>query len=247
VTLPNDDVMQLLRERFVLGNRNIERDLHVGMSHGYKSNQEAVGTTNGAGGRNVQILVLTADEVVLHALPGFWHAEDLLPELRLALEVFRLHHDEGLDEAQRRLRFRSLHRSHVAMHGPAAIERGDWQSFDRSFEVERARTEARDTVALAGEEAIELKSIPQLVHDRMIARPFRKLAEFDLETFVDYGRPRYDNNPGKGREFPKAEAANAKREKAAAKANSEEAKAEAAAARAGKAATAAPGRWTSSN
>jgi hypothetical protein len=222
VTLPDEAVMQMLRERFVLAHRNIERDLHVGMSHGYSKKQSAVGTTNGAGGRNVQMLVLTPDEIVLHALPGFWHAEDLLPELRLALEVHRLHTDEGLDAGRRLSLFRSLHRAHLATHGAGAELRGDWQSFDRSHEAWRASHEQRDTVASALDGKIELKTIPQLVHDRLLARPFRPLAQFDLEGFVDYGRPSYDINPDKGREFPKAEAANEKREKAAAKAAKQE-------------------------
>ena len=79
--------MALLAGSFVLGARNIEKDGHVGLSRGYRVDQTAVGTTNGAGGRNVQLLVLAADETVVHALPGFWHAEDLLPELRLGLSL----------------------------------------------------------------------------------------------------------------------------------------------------------------
>ena len=61
MTLPNEEVMDLLAERFVLGARNIERERHVGLSHGYAATDTAVGTTNGAGGRNVQIVVLAAD------------------------------------------------------------------------------------------------------------------------------------------------------------------------------------------
>ena len=56
MTLPNDDIVQFLDGRFVLSHRNIEKDEHVGMSHGYKPTQSAVGTTNGAGPRNVQFL-----------------------------------------------------------------------------------------------------------------------------------------------------------------------------------------------
>ena len=48
MTLPNDDIVQFLDGRFVLSHRNIEKDEHVGMSHGYKPTQSAVGTTNGA-------------------------------------------------------------------------------------------------------------------------------------------------------------------------------------------------------
>src|SRR5690349_14330752 len=94
VTLPNPEVMAMLQERFIVGARNIEREEHVGLSQGYSCSQTAVGTTNGAGGRNVQILVLAADETVVHALPGFWHAEDLCNELRLGLELYRLYLDD---------------------------------------------------------------------------------------------------------------------------------------------------------
>src|SRR5688500_13686309 len=93
--------MDLLRERFVVGARNIERDGHVGTSHGYSCDQAAVGTTNGAGGRNVQLLFLASDETVVHALPGFWHAQDLLPELRLALELHQLYRDDSIAPATR--------------------------------------------------------------------------------------------------------------------------------------------------
>ncbi|MEC7725147.1 MAG: hypothetical protein VYD05_06520, partial [Planctomycetota bacterium] len=67
MTLPNEDTLQFLEGRFVLCHRNIEKDDHVGMSHGYSPTQSAVGTTNGAGPRNVQFLVLAHDETVLHA------------------------------------------------------------------------------------------------------------------------------------------------------------------------------------
>ena len=70
VTLPNDDVISFLDSRFILAHRNIQKDSYVGLSHGYSPTQSAVGTTNGAGPRNVQFMILAADETVLHALPG---------------------------------------------------------------------------------------------------------------------------------------------------------------------------------
>lgn len=214
MTLPNEEVMELLRERFVLADRNIERELHVGISHGYACDQTAVGTTNGAGGRNLQILMLSADETVLHALPGFWHAEDLLPELRLALELHRLHGEDRIDEARRQTLFVSLHRAHMARYGEAAARRGAWQDFDEHFESARARSDVRDTVDSLVDGQVKLKPIPQVVHERLLARPFLRLREFGMEAFVDYGRPFYDNNHGdKGREFRRAEVANEKRER----------------------------------
>ncbi len=66
MTLPDEDVIGFLESHFILGHKNIQKEEHVGMSRGYKSTQQAVGTTNGAGGRNVQFLVLAADGTVLH-------------------------------------------------------------------------------------------------------------------------------------------------------------------------------------
>jgi hypothetical protein len=215
VTLPNEEVMDLLREHFVIGKRNIERDGHVGLSHGYRADQSAVGTTNGAGGRNVQFVVLAADETVMHVLPGFWHAEDLIAELKLGLEVHRLYRREDLSQASKHSMFRTLHSAWLREHGDAVARRSEWQGFDRNYEQSRDRDGDRDTFAVGSSGKRELKTIPQLVHDRLIERPFRKFADFGMETFVDYGRPFYDNNQGldKGREFPRAEHANAKRER----------------------------------
>lgn len=221
--------MELLDGRFVLASRNIERERHVGLSHGYKCDQTAVGTTNGAGGRNLQLIVLATDETVLHVLPGFWHAPDLLAELRLALDVHSLHVDETAAPEHKLAMFGALHRVHLRRHGAAAAARGEWQGFDRFFELERAQRERRDTVVVDDEGKPTLLSIPQIVHARMMQRPFRPLAAFDLDSFVDYGRPFYDNNAGvdKGRNFPRAAVANQKRER-------EQAKAEKAAAKASK-------------
>jgi hypothetical protein len=228
VTLPNEDVMNLLSSRFHLVWRNIEKESHVGLSHGYKPNQTAVGTTNGAGGRNVQLVVLAADETVVHVMPGFWHAEDLLGELRLALDVHRLYRDEELTTEGKQAMFAALHRSFLRRMSPETIGRSGWQGFDVWVEAERAKRQpGRDTVVcdetgqtVAGQGGVpQLKPVSQVVHERMAARPFRKLADFDMESFVDYGRAFYDNNQGldKGKSFPRAEQANQKREKEQAK------------------------------
>jgi len=164
---------------------------------------------------------------VIHALPGFWHAQDLLPELRLALEVHKLYVDETMSPASKLAMFAALHRAHVRRYGDAAKERGDWQGFDGQFELARAAKETRDTVVADAEGKQHLKAIPDLVHERMAARPFKKLSEFGMEAFVDYGRPYYDNNMGldTGRNFPRAANANEKRERERDKAEKEAAKA----------------------
>ncbi len=212
MTLPNDEVLELLQDRFVLGARNIERDRHVGLSHGYKPDQSAVGTTNGAGGRNVQLIVLAADGVVLHALPGFWHAEDLLRELRFALQLHDLHDRQDLAATEKARLFRAMHRAFAHRLPADTVARSRWQGFDESEERERAKRERRDTFVYEGDAPTTIKPVCQLVHERLETRPFRRLEEFGMEAFVDYGRAYYDNNSGdKGRSFAKAEAANKKR------------------------------------
>ena len=223
MTLPDEDVIAFLQSSFVLCHRNIEKDQHVGMSHGYSASQSAVGTTNGAGARNVQFLVLAPDEqrTVLHALPGFWHGEDLIHELKLGLEIHRLHGDASIDPAARHRMFRMLHGSHLRRHGKAAESRGQWQGFDRWAELQRVQKDpGRDTFKRVANGELALKSIPEIVHDRMVARPFQPLAVFDVESFVDYGRAFYDNNQGidRGRKFRKAERVNRERAEQKAKA-----------------------------
>jgi hypothetical protein len=227
VSLPNEEVMDLLQDRFVVGFANIEKDKHVGLSHGYRDNQTAVGTTNGAGGRNVQLIVLDPDGIVLHVLPGFWHPEDLAEELRFALEVHRLHADEAMTPATKEALFAALHRSYLRRHLEESSPRSGWQGFDQMAELERSKTETRDTFELDENGLPSLKPIMQVVHERMMARPFKKLADFDMESFVDYGRAYYDNNMGidKGKTFTRAEQTNEKRERENEKREREEAKA----------------------
>ena len=218
MTLPNNDVIDFIGTRFILAHRNIEKDEHVGMSHGYRSNQSAVGTTNGAGPRNVQFLILAADKTVLHALPGFWHPEDLIPELQLAFEISRLYLDKRKTYSQKAKMFEMLHKAHMRRHGAASIRRGQWQSFDFWYETDHVQRAERDTFRMLANGDLQLKSVPEVIHDRMLTRRFQKLDDFDLESFVDYGRPYYDNNSGdRGKAFSKAERANRKREKLLAK------------------------------
>ena len=226
MSLPNEEVLDLLDDRFVLCHANIEKEEHVGLSHGYKTSQCAVGTTNGAGGRNVQFVVLADDETVVHALPGFWHADDLVQELLLGLELHSLYRDDNLAADSKEALFAAMHRRHLREYGTAAEKRGGWQSFDRHAELQRVQTEARDTFTQAVDSTLALKSIPRLVHDRLLDRGFRQLDDFDMEAFVDYGRAYYDNNMGvdRGKTFSRAERANREREEERAKAAREAAR-----------------------
>lgn len=216
MTLPDPEVQRVLANEFVLGWQNIEKAEHVGLSHGYRKDQTAVGTTNGAGGRNLQIVLMAPDSTVLHVLPGFWHPEDLVVELEFARALYRLWLDEGRTHAAKVAMFTAMHRAFLHRLSPATIARSDWQSFDAAAELERVgRGEVRDTVVADASGPPKMKPVCQLLHERMAQRPFQKLADFDMESYVDYGRAFYDNNEwlDKGRSFPGAAAANLKRER----------------------------------
>jgi len=204
VTLPHESVFSQLRSDFIVGWKNIKKEPWRGQSHGYTKRQTCVGTTNGAGAHNVQIFILAPDTTVLHALPGFWHPEDLARELRFAKVLWRLWGDDTRTLAQKRRMFRSLQLAEAAYDPAETVVRSGWQGFDASIERARAGQHPRDTflVDSAGKPvpglggAPRMKPLNVLVHDRMAQRPFVKFRDFDVEAFVDYGLSFYDNNLG---------------------------------------------------
>ncbi len=147
------------------------------------------------------MFVLSPDLVVLHALPGFWHPEDLVDELQLAKRVARLWEDGNKNRETKEKMFRRMHRRHVYTSTTDTYARSTWQHFDAHTERNRAQRERRDTVlrnsdgtmAVANGQ-LRLKPLNVLVHERMAKRPFQKFDEFDIESFVDYGKLHYDNN-----------------------------------------------------
>jgi hypothetical protein len=229
-TLANDVLQDQLREHFILGWSDIERAPHVGLSAGYRQDQTAVGTTNGAGGRNVQIVVMANDETVLLVLPGFWHTIDLLQELGLARNLFELHRSTAHTEEQKAKLFAGLHRAFLRNVASGTQGRSRWQAADRFTENLRSALGVRDTFALdaKGQPArdasgiVVLKPLVQVIHERLLAQPFVKWGDFDMEALVDYGQPLHDENAAieGGRPFAGAIAANEKRERDRAKAAS---------------------------
>lgn len=213
-TLGNDLVVAALREHFVVGRADLERVPHVGLSLGYDPDQTAMGTTNGAGGRNVQILVLAADGTLVHALPGYWHALDLMPELDLARQLHGLYGSATHTREQKEVMARVLQKGFARNAHSGTTNRTRWRDVDAATERERARSELRDTLQLdaRGKPVVDAKGILQLkpllqvVHERLAARPFVAFASFDMEAFVDYGTPLHDDNAAvdSGLSFPGA-------------------------------------------
>ncbi len=194
MTLPQEPVFSLLKDHFVVGWDNIAGEDYVGASHGYTCEESAVGTTNGAGPRNTQMFILSPDGIVLHCLPGFWHPDDLAFELEFARVMARLWQDKRSKQDKRAL-FVRMHQRAIRTAPKAMVVRSAWQGFDANHERERLEQGPRDTFYYDQDgEPAGLKPLNVLLHERMAARPFVAFKNFDTATFVDYGRPYYDNN-----------------------------------------------------
>ncbi len=202
VSLPREPVFSLLKSDFVVGWKNIIKEKYVGESHGYSCDGIAVGTTNGAGPHNVQIFVISQDGVVLHALAGFWHPEDLARELRFALDIRKVWTDKSIDRATKNDIFSAMQLAEINNHPKKMVLRSSWQGFDGKNEVKRAAKGIdRDTfvrnadgVILTQKGRKKLKTLNVLAHERMASRPFVLFEKFDIFEFADYGRTYYDNN-----------------------------------------------------
>lgn len=208
MSLPHEDVYPILEKDFILGWKNIRREDYVGASFGYTKNHACVGTTNGAGAHNVQIFVLSPDLVVLHALPGFWHPEDLARELRFAKALLCLWEDDTRSDADKQAMYRRLQLTELRYQPAAMYARSDWQEFDKTREgAALSSTKDRDTFRRTEDGKVKrtargepvLKPLNVLTHERMAQRPFLRFEEFDFARFIDYGRKFYDNNLGVSR------------------------------------------------
>jgi hypothetical protein len=223
LTLANDVVFARLRDQFVLGYANIERQPHVGLSQGYEPDQTAMGATNGSGGRNLQLAVLAADGTVMLVLPGFWHALDLLSCLDLAAELHRLHTSVEHSAEQKLAMARAKHDAFVRRIGAGMSARSGWQATDIAAERERSVRGMRDTYQRDpkggplrdGDGNVELRPLLQVLHERIAVLRFTLITAVPWEALVDYGHPVFDANAAseRGRTFSAAASNQQKRER----------------------------------
>ena len=198
MTLSNDAVLNVLKNQFICGFRNITGEPWAGKSGHHETDSPAVITTNGAGPHNVQLFFLSPDGTVLHCLPGFWSPQDLLPEMQLALNLNRVWtNGNAKPEAKQKL-FRQAQLSHFTQHPKQMVERSHLQNFDAKHEKNDAGSDfkIKESDSLHRQVRLaknsNLKTTDQVVHERMAQRPFVKYEDFDVEEFIDYGKIRYD-------------------------------------------------------
>lgn len=199
VSLSQDPVFEMLKDDFVCGYRNIENKKWAGASGKHQPDGQAVDTTNGAGPHNLQIFVLTADGIVLTALPGFWHSEDLARELDLAQRLNQVWQDPNLTRAQKNETFRQTQLAHIREHPQSEHNRSHIQGFDVDYEVQH-RLYSTDIFydphainpATRKVPPADIKTTDIIMHERMARQPFVPYGDFNVVAFSDYGKPMYD-------------------------------------------------------
>lgn len=197
MSLSSDPVLSKLRSQYVCGVRDITGEPWAGVSGTHATNGQAFLAKNGAGPHNLQLFILAPDGTVLHCLPGYWDARDLAGELDLAQQLYQVYRRTDLTVEEKAAIFRSRQLAHVQAHPGAMTARSRMESFDMKYEA-RKRPETSDTITTLrfGADGKPLpssfKTTDVIVHERMAQRPFVKYEAFDVESFSDYGRPKYD-------------------------------------------------------
>ena len=197
VSLSDEGVLQNLKRNYVVGYKNITGASYAGKSGKHDTTAPAVYTTNGAGPHNVQLFFLSPDGVVLHCLLGFWDPRDLLVEMRFAQSQWRLWQSNASIADKRKTN--SQANLNVLRTLPAdMVARSHLQGFDAKHEMKSSHSDFVfkkgdfHPPTLPGMKAGNLKSTVQVIHERMSKRPFVNYNEFDVATFSDYGREKYD-------------------------------------------------------
>ncbi len=199
MSLSQDPTFSKLKKDFVCGTFNIVNQPYCGQSEIHPiDSSAAVFTTNGAGPHNIQMFVLDPDGTVLTCLPGFWESGDLAEELSFAQELDKVYKDPKLTMDQKKAQFSKMHLDHIQQHSKAMVRRSKMQGFDMKYEAQHRATTSDTVLSQTGGDAkfngIQFKTTDVIMHERMAKRPFVKYADFDVATFCDYGRPKYDKN-----------------------------------------------------
>ena len=196
MSLSSDPSFSLIKSDFVCGYRNIVDMPWAGDSGIHPIDGGAVTTTNGAGPHNIQIFVLNQQGMVLTCLPGYWESHDLAYELKFAETLNDVWNDKTLTLAQKKEQYSKMHLAHIADHPAAMKKRSEMQGFDKKYEFDTRPTTSDTILAREGGPAkfggIIFKTTDQIFHERLAKQPFVTYNEFDVTSFSDYGKHKYD-------------------------------------------------------
>lgn len=207
----------MLKEHFVCGYKNIKSEAYVGNSGVHGTDSPAAVTSNGAGPHNMQLFMLAADGTVLHCLPGYWEADDLIAELKLAEKLNMVWQDSSITPEQKKAMFKKMQLEHLANHSAETKERSHLQGFDALYIAHNQNNLSdcvKDSTLLASvpgaaqtkgnkkEEGLHIpaeafKTTDEIMHERMAKRAFMSYENFDTAAFTNYGTNFYDKEENK--------------------------------------------------
>lgn len=204
MSLSQEPAFSYLKNNFVVGYKDITGLPYAGVSGVHMPTGNAVNTTNGAGPHNLQTFVLAPDGTVMTCLPGYWNSQDLVSELQLGQDLYKVWSDRYMSRQEKDLRFRSMQHQHLQSHSAQMVRRSKMQGFDQKYEAKN-RLQTSDCILDSRLASVVLqkgakppvgafKTTDQIMHDRMIARPFVPYDQFDIVAYTDYGRPFYNKN-----------------------------------------------------
>ncbi len=204
MSLSQEPAFSTLKNNFVVGYKDITGESYAGVSGVHMPTGNAVPTTNGAGPHNLQTFILAPDGTVMTCLPGYWAPQDLVSELKLGQDLYKVWSDRYLSRAEKDARFRNMQQEHLRSHPAQMVRRSRMQGFDQKYEAKN-RLQTSDCILDSRLASVVLekgmkppmgafKTTDQIMHDRMMQRPFVPYQQFDVVAFTDYGRPFYNKN-----------------------------------------------------
>jgi len=195
VSLSTEPTLNLLKNDFVCGFKDISHKSWAGASGKHEPGETAVDTTNGAGPHNLQLFVLTPDGIVLHCLPGYWHSGDLASELQFAEKLNSVWNDPKLSKEEKDKVFTQMQLRQISLEPPGMAKRSHLQGFDLKEEAKKRPHGGFFWNASVGDtDPKNVKTVDIVMHERMAARPFLAYKEFDVPNFTDYGKNEYDKH-----------------------------------------------------
>lgn len=148
------------------------------------------------------MFVLAPDGTVLHCLPGYWDANDVMRELDLAERLLSVWEDHSIHPEQKRKLFAAEHLRHISAHPRDTADRSELQGFDKLHVFQNRNTlgyAIKNADLLQGADphylpAEAFKTTDVIMHERISERPFAAYASFDIPSYVSYGCHHYDKN-----------------------------------------------------
>jgi len=195
VTLPNKNVMPLLRNNFVMAFKNIDgKTRYAGKSNKHMPTMAAQKIYNCTAAKNIQMFILTEDGKIVHCLPGFWDVKPFIAEVQFAMKLNKIYKSK-MSIADRNEKFLDAHLTHALHHDAKTIGASKHQGFDKKY---LERTGNKDFQRAKGFQSKGLKRSDQVMHERMAERPFLAFEKFNVAKFVEMGRRVYRYNYGTG-------------------------------------------------